>query len=116
MQHYGAPNYFLLPTFFSDTNFFSDTQWAVFIFRHQLFFSDTLLIDQLSPNSLGKLIALYEHKLFVQGVIWNIFSYDQWGVQLGKVLAKNTLNDIQSGKVSEGHDVSTQALLNKLAE
>ena len=78
--------------------------------------TNTLLIDQLSPNSLGKLIALYEHKLFVQGVIWNIFSYDQWGVQLGKVLAKNTLNDIQSGKVSEGHDVSTQALLNKLAE
>lgn len=78
--------------------------------------TNTLLIDKLSPNSLGKLIALYEHKLFVQGVIWNIFSYDQWGVQLGKVLAKNTLNDIQSGQVSEGHDVSTAALLNKLAD
>ncbi|NQX77155.1 glucose-6-phosphate isomerase [Gilvibacter sp.] len=78
--------------------------------------TNTILIDQLSPNSLGKLIALYEHKLFTQGVIWNIFSYDQWGVQLGKVLAKNTLSDIESGSVSAGHDSSTAALLNKLAE
>ena len=77
--------------------------------------TNTILIDQLSPNSLGKLIALYEHKLFTQGVIWNIFSYDQWGVQLGKVLAKNTLSDIESGHVSETHDGSTQALLQHLS-
>lgn len=53
--------------------------------------SNTLLIKKLSPKSLGSLIAMYEHKLFVQGVIWNIFSYDQWGVELGKKLAKNRL-------------------------
>ena len=49
--------------------------------------TNTLLIDQLSPESLGSLIAMYEHKIFVQGVVWNIYSYDQWGVELGKQLA-----------------------------
>ncbi len=73
--------------------------------------TNTLIIEKLTPESLGSLIALYEHKLFTQGVIWNIYSYDQWGVQLGKVLAKNTLNDIQSGVVSGKHDSSTQQLL-----
>jgi glucose-6-phosphate isomerase len=58
--------------------------------------TNTLLIDRLTPNRLGGLIALYEHKLFVQGVIWNIFSYDQWGVELGKKLAVNVLRDIES--------------------
>ena len=50
--------------------------------------STTLLIDKLTPHSLGELISMYEHKIFVQGVLWNIYSYDQWGVELGKVLAK----------------------------
>ena len=54
--------------------------------------SSTILIDKLNPNSLGKLIALYEHKVFVQGVIWNIFSFDQFGVELGKELANKHLN------------------------
>ena len=49
--------------------------------------SNSILIDKLTPNSLGKLISMYEHKIFVQGIIWNIYSYDQWGVELGKVLA-----------------------------
>lgn len=72
--------------------------------------TNTLLINQLTPSALGSLIALYEHKIFVQGVIWNIFSYDQWGVELGKQLASNILSDIE-GKTKGDHDPSTQALL-----
>jgi len=72
--------------------------------------TNTLLIDQLTPETLGSLIALYEHKIFVQGVIWNIFSYDQWGVELGKQLATNILSDIV-GSTKGQHDPSTQLLL-----
>ena len=72
--------------------------------------TNTLLIDQLTPETLGSLIALYEHKIFVQGVIWNIFSYDQWGVELGKQLATNILSDIE-GSTEGQHDPSTQLLL-----
>ncbi|VAW11644.1 Glucose-6-phosphate isomerase [hydrothermal vent metagenome] len=72
--------------------------------------TNTFLIDKLTPKSLGALIALYEHKIFVQGVIWNIFSYDQWGVELGKQLADKTLNDIQKSEISD-HDSSTLQLL-----
>jgi len=57
--------------------------------------TNTILIDKLKPESLGKLIALYEHKLFVQGVIWNIYSYDQWGVELGKKLAVKKLQELE---------------------
>ena len=70
----------------------------------------TILIDRLTPNSLGKLIALYEHKIFVQGVVWNIFSYDQWGVELGKQLAGTILNDFKNEKIAT-HDSSTQQLI-----
>ena len=72
--------------------------------------TNTLLIEQLTPKSLGALLALYEHKLFVQGVIWNIFSYDQPGVELGKVLANSILSDITQGSPS-AHDASTTFLL-----
>ena len=72
--------------------------------------TNTLLIDQLTPETLGSLIALYEHKIFVQGVIWNIYSYDQWGVELGKQLATNILSDIE-GSTKGQHDPSTQLLL-----
>ena len=72
--------------------------------------TNTLLINQLTPETLGSLIALYEHKIFVQGVIWNIFSYDQWGVELGKQLATNILSDIE-GITKGQHDPSTQLLL-----
>jgi glucose-6-phosphate isomerase len=65
----------------------------------------------LTPKSLGSLIALYEHKIFVQGIIWNIFSYDQWGVELGKQLANSILDEINSKKVNS-HDSSTTFLLN----
>ncbi|MDO6515892.1 glucose-6-phosphate isomerase [Zobellia uliginosa] len=72
--------------------------------------TNTILIDQLTPKSLGSLIALYEHKIFVQGVIWNIFSYDQWGVELGKQLAGTILKDIQGSEIAD-HDGSTLQLL-----
>jgi glucose-6-phosphate isomerase len=72
--------------------------------------TNTLLIGRLTPQSLGALIALYEHKLFVQGVIWNIFSYDQPGVELGKVLANSILSDIDQ-QTHGGHDASTTFLL-----
>ena len=70
----------------------------------------TILIDQLTPASLGKLIALYEHQIFVQGVIWNIYSYDQWGVELGKQLATRILKEIEKNDV-KNHDSSTHELL-----
>ena len=73
--------------------------------------TNTLLADDLTPETLGALIALYEHKVFVQGVIWNIFSFDQWGVQLGKVLAKNVLKDLTAEKPEMKHDSSTNALI-----
>ncbi|WP_350286539.1 glucose-6-phosphate isomerase [uncultured Croceitalea sp.] len=72
--------------------------------------TNTILIEKLSPKSLGALIAMYEHKIFVQGIIWNIFSYDQWGVELGKQLAKNVLNDIENSEIGK-HDSSTLNLL-----
>lgn len=72
--------------------------------------TNTLLIDKLTPESMGKLIALYEHKIFVQGIIWNIFSYDQWGVELGKQLASKILAEF-SVKSVDNHDSSTRNLL-----
>ena len=77
--------------------------------------TNTILIDKLTPESLGALIALYEHKIFVQGVIWNIFSYDQWGVELGKQLATKILTDIKSAEIAE-HDSSTANLLKYFKE
>jgi len=74
--------------------------------------TNTLLIQKLTPESLGSLIALYEHKIFVQGIIWNIFSYDQWGVELGKQLASAVLDEIHSGKIAK-HDSSTTFLLSE---
>ena len=73
--------------------------------------TNTLLINKLTPESLGSLIALYEHKIFVQGVIWNIFSYDQWGVELGKQLANSILEEIDTKSIKT-HDSSTKNLLN----
>jgi glucose-6-phosphate isomerase len=72
--------------------------------------TNTFLIQKLIPESLGSLVALYEHKIFVQGVIWNIFSYDQWGVELGKQLANSILDEINSKKINS-HDSSTNMLL-----
>ncbi|MDH7446176.1 glucose-6-phosphate isomerase [Aquimarina sp. 2201CG14-23] len=72
----------------------------------------TVLINKLTPKSLGALISMYEQRIFVQGVVWNIFSYDQWGVELGKQLATKILNEIESSQVSS-HDSSTKTLLKK---
>lgn len=73
----------------------------------------TLLIDKLTPESLGKLIALYEHKIFVQGVLWNIYSYDQWGVELGKQLAGTILKDFSAPQPAK-HDSSTSQLIERV--
>lgn len=72
--------------------------------------TNTILIDKLTPETLGSLIAMYEHKIFVQGIIWNIFSYDQWGVELGKQLANSILSEIETNDV-KNHDSSTEFLL-----
>ncbi len=72
--------------------------------------TNTIFIDKLTPQSLGKLIAMYEHKIFVQGVIWNIYSYDQFGVELGKHLADKILNEFNNTSGSN-HDSSTKSLL-----
>ena len=73
--------------------------------------TNTFLIESLTPETLGSLIALYEHKIFVQGIIWNIYSYDQWGVELGKQLASSILTEINDKNVNY-HDQSTSFLLN----
>jgi glucose-6-phosphate isomerase len=73
--------------------------------------STTFLYPQLTPRTLGTLIALYEHKIFVQGVIWNVNSFDQMGVELGKVLAKGVLRDLRGDERVTGHDASTNALI-----
>jgi len=77
--------------------------------------TNTILMEKLTPKSLGALIALYEHKIFVQGVVWNIFSYDQWGVELGKQLAKTILGDIENSDIGK-HDSSTLNLLHFFKE
>ena len=77
--------------------------------------TNTLLADELTPRMLGILMALYEHKIFTLGAIWNIYSFDQWGVQLGKVLAKKILNEL-SNQAPLGHDSSTNALIERLRE
>ncbi|QKJ61823.1 glucose-6-phosphate isomerase [Flavobacterium sp. M31R6] len=77
--------------------------------------TNTILIQKLTPKSLGSLIAMYEHKIFVQGIIWNIFSFDQWGVELGKQLANSILDEINTKQV-KNHDSSTKFLLNHFLE
>ncbi len=74
--------------------------------------SNSILFKQITPRTLGSLIAMYEHKIFVQGVIWNVFSFDQWGVELGKVLAKKILPELQTHVPVAAHDASTNGLIN----
>jgi glucose-6-phosphate isomerase len=76
--------------------------------------STALVMDRLTPQALGALLALYEHKTFVEGVIWDINSFDQWGVELGKVLAKAILIDVAAGGPSQALDPSTGALMTRL--
>ena len=75
--------------------------------------TNSFLLKEITPYSLGQLIALYEHKIFVQGVIWNIFSFDQWGVELGKQLAGKILPELQNDATVSGHDTSTNGLINE---
>ena len=74
--------------------------------------SNSFLLNKITPYSLGQLIALYEHKIFVQGVIWNIFSFDQWGVELGKKLAVNIQTELVNDDIILAHDSSTNGLIN----
>ncbi|MEO5583733.1 MAG: glucose-6-phosphate isomerase, partial [Saprospiraceae bacterium] len=74
--------------------------------------SNSILIKKMTPFNLGALIAMYEHKIFTQGVIWNIFSFDQFGVELGKVLATSILNELNSEEMIHSHDSSTNGLIN----
>ncbi|RYZ00731.1 MAG: glucose-6-phosphate isomerase [Chitinophagaceae bacterium] len=74
--------------------------------------TNSILLKKITPRSLGSLVALYEHKIFTQGVIWNIFSFDQWGVELGKQLANRILPELQSEEPVTGHDASTNGLIN----
>lgn len=74
--------------------------------------SNSILFKQLTPRTLGSLIAMYEHKIFVQGILWNIYSFDQWGVELGKVLAKKILPELTSAEEINSHDSSTNGLIN----
>jgi glucose-6-phosphate isomerase len=74
--------------------------------------TNSFLVKEITPRSLGSLVALYEHKIFVQGVIWNIYSFDQWGVELGKQLANKILPELESADKVTGHDASTNGLIN----
>jgi glucose-6-phosphate isomerase len=76
--------------------------------------SSTLLLERLTPEALGKLVALYEHSVFTQGSIWHIDSFDQWGVELGKVLAARIISEIETGaKCQLKHDSSTNNLIRR---
>ena len=78
--------------------------------------TNSILLKKLTPRTLGSLIAMYEHKIFVQGIIWNIYSFDQWGVELGKQLANAILPELESDEPVNGHDASTNGLINMYKE
>ncbi len=92
-----------------------DEARAQFLAHHRTFPgnrpTNSILMERLTPRTLGALIAMYEHRIFVQGVIWGVNSFDQWGVELGKQLASVILDEIQAGRVTADHDPSTRALL-----
>ncbi|MEN9958329.1 MAG: hypothetical protein RLZZ474_573 [Bacteroidota bacterium] len=75
--------------------------------------TNSILVKEINPKTLGALIAMYEHKIFVQGVIWNVFSYDQWGVELGKQLANSILPELENNEKIHSHDSSTNGLINQ---
>lgn len=75
--------------------------------------TNSFLVKKITPFTLGQLIAYYEHKIFTQGVIWNIYSFDQWGVELGKQLAKHILSELSGNEKVITHDSSTNGLINR---
>jgi glucose-6-phosphate isomerase len=101
------------------SNFFAQTEALMNGTTHENIYrnfegnrpTNSFLVKQITPYTLGQLVALYEHKIFVQGVIWNIYSYDQWGVELGKKLASAILPELQNN-VPLTHDSSTNGLIN----
>ena len=74
--------------------------------------TNSIMVSQITPRTLGRLVALYEHKIFTQGVIWNINSFDQWGVELGKQLATAILPELDGPEEVSSHDSSTNGLIN----
>lgn len=86
------------------------------ILQHKVFEgnrpTNSILVKKIDPHTLGSLIAMYEHKVFVQGVIWNVYSFDQWGVELGKILAKKILPELRDDQPVSAHDASTNGLIN----
>jgi glucose-6-phosphate isomerase len=102
------------------SNFFAQTQALMMGTDHENPFrvfegnrpTNSFLVKKITPYTLGQLIALYEHKIFVQGVIWNIYSFDQWGVELGKVLAQKILPELKTDAAIGSHDSSTNGLVN----
>ena len=78
--------------------------------------TNSILFKKLTPHTLGSLVAMYEHKIFVQGIIWNIYSFDQWGVELGKQLANNILPELTNEEAITSHDASTNGLINAYKE
>ena len=75
--------------------------------------TNSILLKEITPHSLGSLIAMYEHKIFVQGIIWNIYSFDQWGVELGKQLAVKIQPELNDNSEVTTHDSSTNGLINQ---
>jgi glucose-6-phosphate isomerase len=75
--------------------------------------TNSFLVEKITPHTLGFLIALYEQKIFTQGVLWNIYSFDQWGVELGKQLANQILPELNNNEPVSGHDSSTNGLINQ---
>jgi len=75
--------------------------------------TNSILVKMITPRTLGSLIAMYEHKIFVQGIIWNIYSFDQWGVELGKQLAGKILPELRNNDEITSHDSSTNGLINQ---
>ena len=78
--------------------------------------TNSILVKKITPHTLGALIAIYEHKIFTQGLIWNVFSFDQWGVELGKQLATKILPELENREKVSSHDSSTNNLINKFKE
>ncbi len=110
----GEHHQILLSNFFAQTEALmngaaNDNPYRVFEGNRP---TNSFLLHEITPFTLGQLTALYEHKIFVQGVIWNIYSFDQWGVELGKVLAKKILPELENEQPIEAHDSSTNALIN----